>query len=155
MEELIQEELVQIFFFVCLFVCLPFLGPLSWHMEVPGSEIKPVPQQWPEIVQWQYWIFNLLSHKRTPLVFFFFFLFRLPLGTSDLSHSCNLCCSCSNHRSFNPGMGPGMELVFRDTADPVVPQQEGTPNFYFLFIYCLFVFLGPHTWHMEVPRLEV
>ena len=25
----------------------------------------------------------------------------------------------------------------------------------FIFFFCLFVFLGPHLWHMEVPRLGV
>ena len=24
-----------------------------------------------------------------------------------------------------------------------------------LFLFCFFIFLGPHPWHMEVPRLEV
>ena len=27
--------------------------------------------------------------------------------------------------------------------------------FLFYFIFCLFVLLGPHPWHMEVPRLGV
>ena len=48
----------------------------SWHAEVPGSGIKPMPQQW------QHWILNLLGHQGTPIhafclcsfhVFFFFF----------------------------------------------------------------------------------
>ena len=34
----------------------------------------------------------------------------------------------------------------------------GTPQFLFIYIYCfifcLFIFLGPHLWHMEVPRLR-
>ena len=25
----------------------------------------------------------------------------------------------------------------------------------FIYLFCLFVFLGPHLWHMEVPRLGV
>ena len=27
--------------------------------------------------------------------------------------------------------------------------------FFFVFFVCLFVFLGPHPWHMKVPRLGV
>jgi len=41
-----------------------------WKDE-PG--IEPLLQQWPQLFQWQYWILNPLSHKGTP-VFFFFFL---------------------------------------------------------------------------------
>ena len=40
--------------------------PYPWHAEVPRSEIKPAPPQWPEPQQWQYWILNPLSHKGIP-----------------------------------------------------------------------------------------
>ena len=43
-----------------------FFLPLSWHMEIPGQGIKPMPQQWPKLVQWQHWILTLLCHKGTP-----------------------------------------------------------------------------------------
>ena len=35
-----------------------------------------------------------------------------------------------------------------------VVLPESGPQIY-LFIYCPFVFLGPHPWHMAVPRLGV
>ena len=40
--------------------------PCPRHAEVPGSGIKPMPQQWPEPQQRQCWILNLLSHQGTP-----------------------------------------------------------------------------------------
>ena len=48
---------------------------------------------------------------------------------SDLSHSCDLCCSCSssNAGSFNLLCQEGDQtcvLAFRDAIDPVVTQQE-------------------------------
>ena len=37
-----------------------------WHVEAPGPEIKPTPQQPPELLQWKRQILNLLHHKGTP-----------------------------------------------------------------------------------------
>ena len=40
------------------------------HVEVPGPGIKPVLQQWPELLQWQCQILNSLHRNGTPLRFF-------------------------------------------------------------------------------------
>ena len=48
-------------FFCFLFFLNSFcLHP--WHMEVPRPGIKPMPQQRPELQQWQCLVLNLLSH---------------------------------------------------------------------------------------------
>ena len=46
-----------------------FFGPHPWHAEVPGPEMKPIPKQWPKLLQWQHRILNPLCHKRTPTSF--------------------------------------------------------------------------------------
>ena len=60
--------------------CFPVLHPhihviiiiIFWpclqHVEVPRPGTKSKPQQWPEPLQWQQWILNLLCHKGTPHV---------------------------------------------------------------------------------------
>ena len=52
---------LSFFGFFCLF-CFGF-WPCSLHVEVsrPGSE--PMPQQWPEPLQWQHGILNVLCQK--------------------------------------------------------------------------------------------
>ena len=35
-------------------------------MEVPEPEIKPVPKQWPKLLQWQCLLFNTLCQRTTP-----------------------------------------------------------------------------------------
>ena len=45
-----------------------FFWPHPQHAEVPGPGIKPVPQQQPELLQWQCQILNLLNHTGTPLL---------------------------------------------------------------------------------------
>ena len=43
-----------------------FFWPHPWHVEILGPEIKPMPQQWSSLHQWQWQILNLLSHQGTP-----------------------------------------------------------------------------------------
>ena len=50
-----QIDLRKHFFFF-----LSFLLVMPKHVEFPGPGIEPTPQQWPEPLQWQYWILNLL-----------------------------------------------------------------------------------------------
>ena len=45
---------------------LSFFWPHLQQEEVPRPGIKPVPQQWPEPLQWQYQILNPLGHQGTP-----------------------------------------------------------------------------------------
>ena len=47
-------------------VAFIYLQSCPGPVEVPGPEIKPVPQQWPELWQWQGQILNPLSHQGTP-----------------------------------------------------------------------------------------
>ena len=52
---------------------------------------------------------------------------EFPSQGSDRSHSCDLCCSCSHTRSLTLCAKLGLKLTswpFRDTANPIVPQQE-------------------------------
>ena len=52
--------------FFILFYFILFYFRQRWrHMEVPWPGIKPVPQQWPEQLQWQ----HPLHHKGTPIGF--------------------------------------------------------------------------------------
>ena len=47
----------------------------------------------------------------------------------------------------------GQELDYalnRETSQAII-----CPTLYFLFLFLFFVFLGPQSWHKEVPRLEV
>ena len=50
----------------CCFCFHSFIHSFFWpylrHVEVPRLGIEPVPQQWPESLQWQCQILNLLSH---------------------------------------------------------------------------------------------
>ena len=43
-----------------------FFSPHPWHVEVAGPGIEPAPQQWCELLRWQHWVLNLLSHMATP-----------------------------------------------------------------------------------------
>ena len=54
--------------FICLFV---YFWLCLQHVEVPGPGIKPSSQQLPELLQWQYWILNLIHHRRTPMCVFY------------------------------------------------------------------------------------
>ena len=50
----------------CLFICFAHLfWPCLWHVEVPGPGIESMPQQLPELLQWQHQTLNLLCHKGT------------------------------------------------------------------------------------------
>lgn len=49
--------------------------PRPWHVEVPGPQIKPVPQWWSQPLQPQHWSLNLLSHKRTPRKTFWLWIY--------------------------------------------------------------------------------
>ena len=97
-----QWELLFIYLFIIFWPCL-------WHVEVPRPEIKPMPQQWPEPVQWQCWNLKSLSCKRTSYscpIYLFISCTRdmwkfLGEGLNP-SHSCKLCHSCGNNGSFNP-----------------------------------------------------
>lgn len=51
------------FVFGFLLFCLFWLCPQ--HAEVSRSGIKPSPQQQSRLLQWQHWILNLPSHRRT------------------------------------------------------------------------------------------
>lgn len=68
------------------------------------------------------------------LIFIYLFIFWLPYGIReflrqglDLSHSCDLCCTCDNTGSLTHWAGPRIKLASqhsRDVANPVVLQRE-------------------------------
>ena len=55
-----------IYFIQKFFFCLHLQ---MWKL--PEAEIKPMPYQWAEPLQWQCWILNLLKHRKTPWFNFF------------------------------------------------------------------------------------
>ena len=98
-------------------------------MTVPEPALSSVTSSSDGLSGWWQWLWGGIQRGKCPpdclefslaisstsdfiLPFFFLFLFWLPYGTwssqargqgSDPSHSCDLCCSCSQrHRSFNP-----------------------------------------------------
>ena len=106
-------------------------------------------------------------------VFVFVFLMAAPPAYEssrpgiELRHSCDLHHSCSNAGSFNPLCWAG-DPTHTSSSDPSCYSQILNPlhhggnsqaflSFFFFFKYLnffgLFVFLGPHPQHMEVPRL--
>ena len=60
---------------ISIYVIEIFCGWHPWHVEVPGPEAKPMPQQQPGPLQWQWWVLNLLHHRRTAAVEIFDFTF--------------------------------------------------------------------------------
>ena len=56
----------HLFFLFFFFSFLPSFWPLWQHVEVPRPGVKPVPQQWLGLLQWQRQILNPLHHKGTP-----------------------------------------------------------------------------------------
>ena len=70
-------------------------------------------------------------------MFWFWFLAALrhlefPGQGSDLSHICDLSCSCGNARSLTHCTGPGIEPASQHSQDAIV----GTPRRWFLSICC-------------------
>ena len=72
-------------------------------------------------------------------------------ATQDLSHVCNLHHSSWQRRMLNLLSGP------KDRAHILMVSAEPQLLHDFqLFVFSsFFVFLQPHLWHMEVPRLVV
>ena len=69
----------------------------------------------------------------------------------DLTHSCNLSCSCFSAGSLTHCAGPGIEpesQSSREAADPIVPQRE--------LLSFSFFFFWPLPWCSEVlgPRIK-
>ena len=56
-------------------------------------------------------------------------------------------------QSWNWDAHPTVSLQSTALGAPRNSGSRMSPNF--AFFVCLFVFLGPHPWHMEVPRLGV
>ena len=94
------------------------------------------------------------------LSFFFFFFFyghtqgiwKFPGGGLHPSRSCNLCHSFHNPGYFN------LLCRARDQTHSSTVTGATAVGFFFIFFFCFvlsFIFLGPHLWHMEVPRLGV
>lgn len=84
-----------------------------------------------------YWLLLLnsintkISSYQSFLSFFFFLAtpwhVEFPSQGSDLSHSCDLCCTWGNTGSLTHCTGPGIELVSQlsqDAANPTRPQQK-------------------------------
>ena len=61
---------------MCIVSTFPFLWLHPQHAEVLGLGTEPALHHPPEPQQWQHQILNLLIHKRTPTIFFFFLLLR-------------------------------------------------------------------------------
>ena len=57
---------------------------MAWGSSQPGN--KPVPQQQPELLQWQCWILNLLRHKGTPYIYFLIYKYQSHFYIIMMSH---------------------------------------------------------------------
>ena len=79
-----HSEMCQVISY-CGFFFFKFFWSHLWQVEVPGPGIKPVPQQWPKSLEWQCWILNPLSFKRTPLIVV---SICISLVISDVVHLC-------------------------------------------------------------------
>ena len=110
---------------VFLFYLLIF-WPCLQHLEAPQPWINPKPQQWHKPLQWQRWILKPLRHKRMP---------QSPL---KILTALNLWLM---HHPRNWAIA-----IFASILICIYSFN----NFFFFF-----VFLRPHSWHMEVPRLGV
>ena len=102
-------------------------------------------------MSWLLWIMLLLTQVCMYLFFFLFWLSpwhtEFPGQESDPIHRCDLCCSCSNAGSLSRCSQSHCATV--GTLDVTF-----WITFFFLLLN-LFCSLGPHLWHMEVPRLRV
>ena len=100
---------------------------------------------------------SLLVLLVRPSFFFFFFspflatLTHMEFPGPGISQDLNCSCNCSNTGSLTYCARPGTEPLFQcsqEAADHFVPQWA-------LLASLSFFFLGPRSWHMEVPRLGV
>ena len=57
------------FFAALVTIIIIIFWPCPQHVEIHRPGIKPVPQQWPKLLQWQHWILKLLHHRRAPSYF--------------------------------------------------------------------------------------
>ena len=58
-----------------------YLLLLFWRsVEVPRPGIKPILQQWLELLQWQHWILNHRCHKGTPIFLYIEFPYISEMG---------------------------------------------------------------------------
>ena len=73
-------------------------------------------------------------------------------ATPDLSCICELLHGSQQCQILNP-----LSKARIEPASSWIPVRFVTtePQWELLLFYFLFCFLGPHPWHMEVPRLEV
>ena len=76
---------------------------MAWHEKVLGPSFKPMPQLWPEPLQWQCQILNPLSHMGTSLEICLFFIFRVSPSALEVP-GLGLNWSCS--RRPMPGPQP-------------------------------------------------
>ena len=97
-----------------------------WHAEVPGTGIEPVTQLQPQPQQWQWWILNLLCHKRTPPKIFFL-IFKNYTGSSRCGTIGSVVSwellGCGFH-GCSLGHNHGSDLI----PGPGAPYAEGWPK---------------------------
>ena len=79
---------------------------------------------------------------------------RSIYAVAFLNPSLDFFCPCCSMQKF-PGWGLNHAMAVT-TPDPSSTEPPGNSNRGFL-VFCFFVcvFLGPHLWHMEVPRLGI
>ena len=139
-------QLFNIFLHLFLFISLAYNFRFSYfHCWILNSEFC-----WSHYVS--YTLTYILYCKVICVGFYFFFLAALQhiefLGQgSYLSHSYNLCCSCSNVGSLTPCARPGIESASQhshDAMDPIEPRWELCVGFYYLLF--LFTYLLLNYW---------
>jgi len=75
-----------------------FVWPCTWHVEVPGPGIEPLPVTKP--LQWQHQILNPLCHKRTPKPTTSFCCMLIPYQVPPLLLLSLFCPYCHPQFSF-------------------------------------------------------
>jgi len=139
-------------FVLACFLCLPFLFLFfKWvcKMEVKMWGRMLLPQMVPlcyKTVNTHGWKFAFFSID-VVLPFFCFVLFCFFKGDGGKSyHFCS-------YRSRNT-----VELLYLNSdlmERNKIKKSSAEIRNYIIITICLFVLLGPHPWHMEVPRLGV
>ena len=113
------------------------------HRARPGIEpispwilvgfISAAPQQELQEYFWMWGFVNICFSSLATL-----WHMEFPEQGPDLSHSCKLCCSCSDSRSLThcarPGIKPASQPS-RDTKDPIASQQQELLVNIFLILY--------------------
>ena len=116
-----------------------FFWPCLRHMEVPGLGIDPASQQWPEPLQWQRWIFNMLATGNSKMYCFLIVAIILGLFWYWLFKTTILVCFALFSRVY-------LLLHHTHTHTPTPPTHTHT------HIYMFNCFIGGNNFKLRVRK---